>query len=36
MSVIVEIKSGAGGEHSKKLVYDQFAMYCKLATRECV
>lgn len=33
MSVIIEIRAAEGGEDAKLLVVDQFAMYCKLATR---
>lgn len=32
MMCIVEIRSAAGGEHSKKLVETQFSIYYKFAT----
>jgi protein subunit release factor A len=33
MSVIVEIRAGEGGDHSKALVLDQFKIYEKLGAR---
>ena len=33
MTIIVEIRSGEGGEHAKRLVLDQVAIYVKYATR---
>lgn len=32
-NVIVEIRAGEGGSHSKQLVEDQFKMYSKLCLR---
>lgn len=31
--MIVEIRSGEGGDDAKDLVYEQFSVYCKLAAR---
>ena len=31
MKTIIEIRSAEGGEHSKLLIQDQFALYCKVA-----
>lgn len=33
MSVIVEIRSAEGGEHSERLVIEQFSIYSKLAIK---
>ena len=35
-SLIIEIRSAEGGEDSKLLVQDQFTIYSKLATLECL
>lgn len=31
MSILVEIRAAEGGDHSKRLVLDQFAVYAKVA-----
>lgn len=36
MSVIVEIRAAEGGKDAKLLVEDQFAIYKKMATRQCL
>lgn len=33
MSVIVEVRAAEGGDDAKDLVYEQFGVYSKLATR---
>ena len=33
MKLIVELRSGEGGTHSKKLVEEHFSIYCKYARR---
>ena len=36
MDVLVEIRAGEGGDHSKKLVIDQFGVYKKYEFRSCL
>lgn len=35
-SIIVEIRAAEGGEDAKLLVAEQYAIYGKLAARECL
>lgn len=34
--VVCEIRAAEGGEHSKRLVLKQVAIYTKLSTRRCL
>ncbi len=36
MNLIVEIRAAEGGDDAKLLVQDQYAIYQKMATRECL
>ena len=36
MSIIVEIRAAEGGKDAKLLVEDQFDIYKKVATRQCL
>lgn len=36
MSLIVEIRAAEGGEDAKMLVQDQYIIYQKMATQECL
>lgn len=36
MGLIVEIRAAEGGDDAKLLVNDQFAIYTKVATRNCL
>lgn len=36
MSVLVEIRSGEGGDDAKDLVNEQYKLYCKYMNLECL
>lgn len=36
MSILLEIKAGEGGNHSKRLVQRHFSTYAKVCSKNCL